>query len=33
VLKGLVKKIAPNVNVVTCGTSADVDSLLALVAS
>jgi [acyl-carrier-protein] S-malonyltransferase len=33
VLKGLVKKIAPNVNVVSCGTSADVDALLALVAA
>jgi [acyl-carrier-protein] S-malonyltransferase len=31
VLKGLVKKIAPAANVVSCGTAADVDSLLALV--
>lgn len=31
VLKGLVKKIAPSVNVVSCGTAADVDSLLAMV--
>jgi [acyl-carrier-protein] S-malonyltransferase len=29
VLKGLVKKIAPNVNVVSCGTAAEVDALLA----
>ncbi len=33
VLKGLVKKIAPGVNVVSCGTAADVDSLLAQVAA
>jgi [acyl-carrier-protein] S-malonyltransferase len=32
VLKGLVKKIAPTLNVVTCGSAADVDALLALVA-
>jgi [acyl-carrier-protein] S-malonyltransferase len=31
VLKGLVKKIAPTLNVVTCGTAAEVDALLALV--
>jgi malonyl CoA-acyl carrier protein transacylase len=31
VLKGLVKKIAPNLKVVTCGTGADVDALLTLV--
>ena len=31
VLKGLVKKIAPALNVVTCGTPAEVDSLLARV--
>jgi [acyl-carrier-protein] S-malonyltransferase len=31
VLKGLVKKIAPSVKVVTCGTGADVDALLTLV--
>jgi [acyl-carrier-protein] S-malonyltransferase len=31
VLKGLVKKIAPNLKVVTCGTGADVDALLILV--
>ena len=31
VLKGLVKKIAPSINVVTCGTAAEVDALLALV--
>ena len=31
VLKGLVKKIAPALNVVTCGTAAEVDALLALV--
>jgi [acyl-carrier-protein] S-malonyltransferase len=31
VLKGLVKKIAPALNVVTCGTANDVDALLALV--
>jgi [acyl-carrier-protein] S-malonyltransferase len=29
VLKGLVRKIVPNVNVVTCGTAAEVDALLA----
>ena len=29
VLKGLVKKIAPTLNVVGCGTAADVDALLA----
>ena len=33
VLKGLVKKIAPNIKVVTCGTAADVDALLTLVAA
>ena len=33
VLKGLVKKIAPTLTVVTCGTSAEVDALLAMVAS
>lgn len=32
VLKGLVKKIAPAVEVVSCGTAADVDALLAKVA-
>ena len=31
VLKGIVKKIAPTLNVVTCGTAAEVDALLALV--
>jgi hypothetical protein len=31
VLKGLVKKIAPHLKVVTCGTGADVDALLILV--
>ena len=31
VLKGLVKKIAPTLNVVTCGTAAEVDALLAMV--
>ena len=31
VLKGLVKKIAPALNVVTCGTAAEVDALLTLV--
>ena len=31
VLKGLMKKIAPAVTVMTCGTAADVDSLLAAV--
>ena len=31
VLKGLAKKIAPNLKVVSCGTAADVDTLLALV--
>jgi [acyl-carrier-protein] S-malonyltransferase len=31
VLKGLVKKIAPALNVVTCGTVAEVDALLAMV--
>ena len=31
VLKGLVKKIAPSVTVLSCGTGADVDALLALV--
>ena len=31
VLKGLMKKIAPSVTVMTCGTAADVDSLLAAV--
>jgi malonyl CoA-acyl carrier protein transacylase len=31
VLKGLMKKIAPGVPVMTCGTAADVDSLLAAV--
>ncbi|MES2179769.1 MAG: ACP S-malonyltransferase [Gemmatimonadota bacterium] len=31
VLKGLVKKIAPSLSVVTCGTAAEVESLLALV--
>jgi [acyl-carrier-protein] S-malonyltransferase len=33
VLKGLVKKIAPTLNVVTCGTAAEVDSVLGLVAA
>lgn len=32
VLKGLAKKIAPTLKVVTCGTGADVDALLTLVA-
>ena len=32
VLKGLVKKIAPGLDVVSCGTAADVDALLAKVA-
>lgn len=32
VLKGLAKKIAPNLKVVSCGTGADVDALLTLVA-
>jgi [acyl-carrier-protein] S-malonyltransferase len=32
VLKGLVKKIAPQLTVLSCGTGADVDALLALVA-
>ncbi len=31
VLKGLVKKIAPALNVVTCGTAAEVDALLTMV--
>jgi [acyl-carrier-protein] S-malonyltransferase len=31
VLKGLMKKIAPSATVMTCGTAADVDSLLAAV--
>jgi [acyl-carrier-protein] S-malonyltransferase len=31
VLKGLAKKIAPNLKVVSCGTAADVDALLTLV--
>ena len=31
VLKGLVRKIAPALNVVTCGTAAEVDALLAMV--
>ena len=31
VLKGLVKKIAPTLDVATCGTAAEVDALLALV--
>jgi [acyl-carrier-protein] S-malonyltransferase len=33
VLKGLVKKIAPHLNVVSCGTGADVDALLTLVSA
>lgn len=33
VLKGLVKKIAPSLNVVTCGTAAEVDALLAQLAA
>jgi [acyl-carrier-protein] S-malonyltransferase len=33
VLKGLVKKIAPSLQVVSCGTAADVDTLFALVAA
>ena len=33
VLKGLVKKIAPAANVVSCGTAADVEALLAMVAA
>jgi [acyl-carrier-protein] S-malonyltransferase len=31
VLKGLAKKIAPNIKVLTCGTGADVDALLTLI--
>ncbi|HET7189311.1 MAG TPA: ACP S-malonyltransferase [Gemmatimonadaceae bacterium] len=31
VLKGLAKKIAPNIKVVSCGTAADVDAILTLV--
>ena len=31
VLKGLAKKIAPSIKVVSCGTAADVDALLTLV--
>ena len=33
VLKGLVKKIAPTLNVVACGTAAEVDALIAMVTS
>jgi [acyl-carrier-protein] S-malonyltransferase len=33
VLKGLAKKIVPNLKVVTCGTGADVDALLTLIAA
>jgi [acyl-carrier-protein] S-malonyltransferase len=33
VLKGLAKKIAPSLTVVTCGTAAEVDALLAMVAA
>ena len=33
VLKGLAKKIAPGLNVVTCGTAAEVDALLGMVAA
>ena len=33
VLKGLMKKIAPTVTVQTCGTAADVDTLLSAVAA
>ncbi|MDB4916321.1 MAG: malonyl CoA-acyl carrier protein transacylase [Gemmatimonadetes bacterium] len=33
VLKGLMKKIAPAVNVVACGTAADVDALMAAVSA
>jgi [acyl-carrier-protein] S-malonyltransferase len=33
VLKGLAKKIAPYIKVVTCGTGADVDALLTLIAA
>ena len=33
VLKGLVKKIAPTLSVVSCGTGADVDALLTLIAA
>jgi [acyl-carrier-protein] S-malonyltransferase len=33
VLKGLARKIAPSLKVVTCGTAADVDALLATVAA
>lgn len=33
VLKGLAKKIAPSLKVVTCGTGADVDALLTLIAA
>jgi hypothetical protein len=32
VLVGLVKKIAPNVKTMTCGTAADVEQLLVAVA-
>ena len=33
VLKGLARKIAPSLNVVTCGTAAEVDALLTKVAA
>jgi len=33
VLKGLARKIAPSLKVVTCGTAADVDSLLTTIAA
>ena len=33
VLKGLARKIAPSLKVVTCGTAAEVDSLLTMVAA
>jgi hypothetical protein len=33
VLKGLAKKIAPAVKVVTCGTADEVDALLTMIAA
>jgi hypothetical protein len=33
VLKGLARKIAPSLKVVTCGTAAEVDSLLTTIAA
>jgi [acyl-carrier-protein] S-malonyltransferase len=33
VLKGLIKRIAPSLNVVPCGTAADVDALRGLAAA